>query len=158
MMAWWKSLQQRERQMLTIGGVFVVIAFFYWVIWQPITESVAEQKVKVQTQQQLLSYVQNGTQRVKALQRATGKRADTNGTLTQWANQTARQQKINISRMQPQGESLQLWVDDVPFNSLMSWLGVLHDRHGIVIESFDVSVGDEPGMVRVRRLQIGKPI
>jgi general secretion pathway protein M len=57
--------------------------------------------------------------------------------------------------MQPQDEELQVWIDSVPFNTLMLWLSALEQR-GVIILQSDLSETNEDGFVQVRRLQLGK--
>jgi type II secretory pathway component PulM len=57
--------------------------------------------------------------------------------------------------MQPQGENLQISVDRVNFESLISWMDYL-EQQGVVVLFSDITETDASGFVQVRRLQIGK--
>ena len=63
--------------------------------------------------------------------------------------------KIAISRMQPQGEELQVWIDQAPFNDVLSWLQSL-EKIGVSILDIDITASDLPGQVKIRRLKLGK--
>ena len=58
--------------------------------------------------------------------------------------------------MQPQGDELQVWIDEISFNQLLTWLEQLASREGLRVKNIDLSLADEQGVVRVRRLQLGK--
>ena len=58
--------------------------------------------------------------------------------------------------MQPQGDDLQVWIDEISFNQLLSWLEKLASRDGLQVKNIDLSKADQQGVVRVRRLQLGK--
>ncbi|MDO6505987.1 type II secretion system protein GspM, partial [Colwellia sp. 4_MG-2023] len=59
-------------------------------------------------------------------------------------------------RMQPQGDILLVWLDNVPFAQLLLWLESLANNEGLQVQAIDLSQGDSSGEVRVRRLQLGK--
>jgi general secretion pathway protein M len=59
---------------------------------------------------------------------------------------------ITLSRIQPRGEDLQVWIDEVPFNRLLTWLGALQSKQGITAASLDLNSTETPGQVKVRRL------
>ena len=58
--------------------------------------------------------------------------------------------------MQPQGDDLQVWIDEISFNQLLTWLEQLASREGLRVKNIDLSLADQQGVVRVRRLQLGK--
>ena len=89
------------------------------------------------------------------LRAANGVSTGFNGSLAQAANQTAANANIPIARMQPQGEELQVWVDQAPFNGVLDWLQSLEDM-GISILDLDIAEADAPGQVKIRRLKLGK--
>ena len=47
-------------------------------------------------------------------------------------------------------------IDEISFNQLLSWLERLAVRDGLQVKSIDLSKADQAGVVRVRRLQLGK--
>ncbi len=147
---YWASLQQREQQLLTMAAVVCGLAAFYWLVWQPLHQSRQSQQLAVQTAQQQLVWLQ--TQLPKLSQTGTAVRSSSS--LTEVISQSAREFNIQVSRMQPQNEQLQLSLEDVPFEPLLSWLHQLQYQHGLRLVQFEVAAADVPGTVRVRRLVI----
>ncbi len=147
---YWASLQQREQQLLTMAAVVLAIGAFYWLVWQPLHQSRQSQQLAVQTAQQQLVWLQ--AQLPKLSQASTTVRS--NSSLTEVISQSSREFNIQVSRMQPQNEQLQLSLEDVPFEPLLSWLHQLQYQHGLRLVQFEVAAADVPGTVRVRRLVI----
>ena len=58
--------------------------------------------------------------------------------------------------MQPQGDNIQVWIDEISFNQLLQWLEQLSSKEGLRVTNIDLSNAEQPGVVRVRRLQLGK--
>lgn len=154
MKVWFAGLSEREQKLVSIGGVVAIFVIFYFGVWSPISVATEEQKLAVQSDKQLLSWVQEQSSRATILRQSSNKTAFV-GSLTQVINQTTRNSNIPVARMQPQGEELLVSIDQVIFNDFLKWLNILENRGVIIIQS-DVSEVNSQGYVQVRRLQLGK--
>ncbi|GAA0854930.1 type II secretion system protein M [Aliiglaciecola litoralis] len=149
------QLSDREKLLVSISGALVVIFLFYYVLWSPMNSALEKQRNLVTSKQADLAWIQKNANR--AVQLRTGSDTATRfaGSLPQAVNQTASRINITISRMQPQGEELKVWVDQAPFNDVVSWLQNMENQ-GIRIINVDLAEANAPGMVKVRSLQLGK--
>ncbi|MFQ3196361.1 MAG: general secretion pathway protein M [Paraglaciecola sp.] len=151
----YSQLTEREQRLVLLSMVVMVIGLFYWLVWAPMNHSIATNHKAVEQQQQLLNWVQKNAVRAIQLRSAKGVATNFKGSLPQAVNQTAAQLDIAISRMQPQGEELQVWVDQAPFNDVLSWLQSL-EQMGIIILDLDIAEADVVGHIKIRRLKLGK--
>ncbi len=149
----WQQLNPREQSLIIIMSVVIGIFFFYSLIWQPLNDNLTKAATKLDKRQQLLHWVQDKSQQYQQL-KLRGKL--TGGSLTGIVNRTAHRQQIKVTRMQPQGDDLQVWIDEAPFEQLLSWLEQLVVNEGVIIKAIDISKADTAGVVQVRRLQLGK--
>jgi len=149
------QLNGREQRLVIISGILVLVAIFYWSIWSPLNTSLERGKIAVRNQTELLDWVQKNANKAIQLRSNVGKDASFSGSLPQSVNQSATRMNIAISRMQPQGEELQVWIDQAPFNDVLSWLQSL-EKIGISILDIDLAESDLPGQVKIRRLKLGK--
>lgn len=149
------QLNERERRLVVISAVLVVVAIFYWGILSPLNTSIERGQKSIDSQKSLLAWVQKNANRAAQLRRASGNNAGFSGSLPQVVNQSASRMKIAISRMQPQGDELQVWVDQAAFNDVLSWLQNL-EKAGVSILDVDLAESDSPGQVKIRRLKLGK--
>jgi len=154
MKTWWQQLNLREQRLVIVMSALISVFILYSVIWQPMNESIAKSKAKIDRQQALLTWVQENTQRYQQAKRNGG--GSSGESLSSIVNRTSRIEKITITRMQPQGDDLQVWIDEISFNQLLSWLERLSVRDGLQVKSIDLSKAEQQGVVRVRRLQLGK--
>ncbi|MCL1076226.1 type II secretion system protein M [Shewanella dokdonensis] len=152
---WWASLAQRERQLVLVMAGIVLMAIFYWGLWTPLSNAEAQAQVKLNAQQQTLLFVKQSAAKITALKKA-GTRPTQHGSLSTLVTQSAAAYGLSITRMQPQGKQIQLWMDDVPFDALLSYLGELVQKQGLSLDSLDVAEGEQPGMVKVRRIQLSQ--
>ena len=152
--SWFKSLSEREQKLVSMGGSVGIVCLLYFTIWSPLNTSIETHKAALATEKETLIWVKEQTARANIL-RASSTKTSYSGSLTQLVNQTTRSANIPVSRMQPQGEELQVSIDQVPFNDLIKWLDTLEKR-GVQVILSDVSEVDAQGFVQVRRLQLGK--
>lgn len=149
-----RSLSEREQKMVLAAGVMVVVALFYFAIWAPLSHSVAQAQLRQQSQQELLSWVQEKAARAAQLRGSGASSARFTGSLAQAVSQAAAQQGIPVSRMQPANDELQVWIEEAPFNAVVSFLHQLEQR-GISVLQLDITEASAPGLVKIRRLQLG---
>lgn len=149
------ALTEREQRLVVLSGIVLAVALFYFVVWSPLTTGIDRQQALLEEQQELLSWVEDTVSRAQQLKRTQGSASSFSGSLPQAVNRTTARHNINIARMQPQGEELQVWVDEAPFNDVVAWLKSLEDT-GIIILQADITESDTTGFINIRRLQLGK--
>ncbi|MBA6287805.1 type II secretion system protein GspM [Colwellia sp. MB3u-4] len=154
MKAWWQQLNIREQRLVSVMSVLISIFILYGLIWQPLTENIEKTTLKLERQQALLTWVTENTQRYQQAKRSA--RGGSGASLSSIVNRTSSANNITITRMQPQGDDLQVWIDEISFNQLLTWLEQLAINDGLQVKNIDLSSADQQGMVRVRRLQLGK--
>jgi general secretion pathway protein M len=153
--AWWQGLAQREQQLVSVAAVSLVIGILYWGIWSPISQAQQDAERNHSAAIKTLNFVKQSANKIVGLQQA-GATAKVTGSLSAVVNQSASQFGLVITRMQPQGEKVQLWMDDVPFEALLSYLHFLVQDKGLTLDSLDVAESDVQGMVKVRRIQLSQ--
>jgi len=149
------QLSDREQRLVIISAVLVLVAIFYWGFWSPLNTSLERDQTAVENQTELLDWVQKNANRAVQLRSSGVDKASFLGSLPQVVNQSANSMKIAISRMQPQGDELQVWIDQAPFNDVLGWLQSL-EKTGVSILDIDIVASDLPGQVKIRRLKLGK--
>ena len=154
MKAWWNQLNAREQRLVASLGGVLLIFIFYSVVWQPLNENIEKGEKKLKRQQELLVHVTEETRKYRQL-KGTGVK-NRGGSLSSIVNRTAKQKGISIDRMQPQGDDIQVWLDDVSFNTLLTWVESLSLNEGIQVKNVDLTKTEQAGQVRVRRMQLGR--
>jgi general secretion pathway protein M len=155
MKVWWQQLNTREQRLVASMAIVFLVFIFYSAIWQPLNNGLTEAKSKLARQQQLLTWVQENTALYQQARRSSGK-AKANGSISSIANRSAKTYKLTITRMQPQGDDLQVWIDSTPFTQLLFWLEHLANNEGLQVKAIDLTQGDRVGEVSVRRLHLAK--
>jgi general secretion pathway protein M len=155
MKVWWQQLNNREQRLVVAMGLFFIVFIFYSTIWKPINNSIIEANSKLARQQELLTWVQDNTALYKKIKKSNGKPTLT-ASISSATNRSAKTYKLTITRMQPQGDDLQVWIDSTPFTQLLFWLEHLTNNEGLQVKAIDLTLGDSIGEVKVRRLHLTK--
>ena len=149
---WWQGLNFREQRFLFVMSSAVLIFLFYTLLWLPLNESLVKAENKLASRQALLTWVTDSTSRYQSV-KSSGGNIKNSSSLSSIINRTANQQKLTITRMQPQGDNLQVRLDNAPFTQLLFWLEYLANHEGLQVQAIDLTQSDKQGEVRVRRLQ-----
>lgn len=152
---WWQGLNIREQRLMLVMSSVIAVFCLYSLLWQPLNESLSKTEQKLASRQALLSWVTENTARYQNV-KSTGGGNKSRGSLSSIVNRTANQQQLTITRMQPQGGSVQVWLDRAPFTQLLFWLEHLANNEGLQVQAIDLTQTDIQGEVRVRRLQLAR--
>lgn len=155
------QMNQREQLLVSAAGVLFVVTLAYFIAWKPLADGIAERETKIAAQQELLQWVRENTGRYLAQKGGVQSKDSTptsaiSGSMSERVTRLASAAKIEVTRMQPQSDSLVVVIDQVPFNTLLQFIEALETQGGLVIEHLDATEGGEPGIVRVRRLQVAE--
>lgn len=150
---WWQSINHREKVMVSICGFLVTVAIIFWGVLQPLNERSVQAQNRIQTEKQLLTWVTDSADKITALRKQGGV-VRTSTPLNQVITTSTRQFKIELIRMQPRGEMMQVWIQPVPFTQLVAWIAYLKEQQGVDVDFMDIKSGKQAGVVEVQRLQL----
>ncbi|MBR9788070.1 MAG: type II secretion system protein M [Vibrionaceae bacterium] len=149
---WWSSISQREQRMMMGCGVLVIVGLIYWGILQPMSQRAELAQSRIQSERQLLAWVKDKADDITALRKSGGV-TYSNQPLNQLVSSSARRYKVELIRVQPRNESVQVWIKPLAFNQLVDWLRYLKEQQGIEVEFLDIDRTEQAGMIEVNRLQ-----
>nr|WP_319555475.1 type II secretion system protein M [uncultured Vibrio sp.] len=149
---WWSSISQREQRMTMGCGVLVIVGLIYWGILQPMGQRAELAQSRIQSEKQLLAWVKDKANDITALRKSGGV-AYSNQPLNQLVSSSARRYKVELIRVQPRNESVQVWIKPLAFNQMVDWLRYLKEQQGIEVEFLDIDRTEQAGMIEVNRLQ-----
>ncbi|MCG9759194.1 MULTISPECIES: type II secretion system protein GspM [Pseudoalteromonas] len=150
---YWRGLKEQEQKLLIVAGVIFVVFVLIMGIFKPLNQAVSDAEAKLKRNHELVNWVGQSVNKLKSSSPA---QVISGGNISQIVNNTRGRFQIDISKMQPSGESLRLTIDDVEFNKLVAWIDELTNKHGVKVENLDLTQGNLPGFVRVSRLVLEK--
>ena len=147
--AWYDSLAERERRLVLIAGGFVAIALLWLLLVLPLHTITAKRAARVEKKTADLVWMRSMAPQVAAA-RSSGSTTSSNESLVVLIDRTARQAGLGSSLrdQSPNGaHSLRLRLESASFDSLVAWLALLQQQHGVAVETANVDVGSAPGLV-----------
>lgn len=154
MKAWWENLGARERGLIVVGTVLVMMLLSYVLAWEPLRNSDRRLRQSVAERRADLAWMRQAAEEIKRLGGAEAARpvADNRSLLT-LVDQTARAAGLGaaLKRVAPQGDDkLSAQLDGAEFDKLIPWLSGLERDQAIAIISLNVDRTDAPALVNAR--------
>ena len=148
MRAWFDSLEQREKIVLSAGAVLVVLIVAWAFIWAPLRSGAGEREDSLAEQHEMLATLQRA--RVLGGSTPSGVAAAATQSLVLLVDQTHRAHGLTgtLSRNQPDGtDGIRVTFQAASFDSLVSWLVALQRSYGVAVESANFDGTREAGLV-----------
>lgn len=156
----WNKLAPGERRLAIAGSIVVGIVLLYVLLWLPVQKELARLRVSVPEERVQLQRMRLQAASIQPLRARSGVKPAA-GTLLSVIDQSAsaRGMRSFVTRMEADGSSgVQLTLDAVPFNSLISWLADLQDSHSLLIENASLDAHIAPGTVNAKlKLRVENP-
>lgn len=153
---WFNSKTDSEKRLIKVASVFFVL-FLVIMLVTTINKNVAESEKKLNQQLELNSWAKQQITVIQQANKTLGKTQSNKQSITQVINSTAKKYNVVVERIQPQKDDLvKVGIDEIGFNSLMNWLTELQTKHNINVQNIDFSKADSEGVVKIRRLDLGR--
>ena len=150
---WWYRLSDRERIMVSGGGIICGILIAYFFIWQPITQQVARAEQNYQAQASLLQWLQGADRRVAVYQAAGADRYQpSQQALLVLIERSLAQEKLSRYLNQVQqtnSNQVALRFNRIPFDQFIGWLQGIVRSHALTVSNINVTRGATTGVVGV---------
>ncbi|MCL6268747.1 type II secretion system protein M [Sansalvadorimonas sp. 2012CJ34-2] len=154
---YWNGLSSRERQLVFVGGIALIIWLVFFGVMRPVMEAEHDARAQLSSSQSQLAEVEAIAGEILALRDAgvtsTGGAADQ--PLDTLISRSAALEKITLKGINQQNNSLLVRVEKTPFIKLMSWFRAL-ETLGLSVDSLQVLRTDKPGVVEVQQLRISR--
>ncbi|MGI0117661.1 type II secretion system protein GspM [Zooshikella sp. RANM57] len=150
MQAFLASLSSRDRRALILLSAFMGMMVLYWGIWQPTQQRFSKANEQLLYWQDAYQFVSSHQQQAKALQQVQHAPSLTADQARQRITQVARQQQLDIKRLEPGQKAMTLWLEQVPFQRVLTWLYDIVEKQKIPLLNVHISRKQENGLVDLR--------
>jgi general secretion pathway protein M len=144
--AWYAGLQERERRMVTIGGVTVAVLVLVLGILLPLQSAVSSAVKSNETKREDLAWMRLNAPEIRAAGQLP---ADTGEAPVVLVDRVGREAGLAsaLRGTQPNGTGVRVQLEAAPFDTLVTWLATLDERYGFAIETITVDRAARPGVV-----------
>lgn len=151
---WFYGLDGREQVSVLAAGVFIVFAILYFGLWAPLDRGQSTLASSVTTWERSLAELGPLKNAVRSAGNSSASQAGSGQSLVVVVDTTLRARGLYgaLQRSQPTGaDGIRVEFKDVSFDEMILWLGELHARYDMQVQSgsFSVSAQDIPGRVNV---------
>lgn len=151
---WLNAREPRERMILILGAITVLVGLLYFSIWNPLASGIVKKQNSITGMEKTLANMREQAEEITMLRALSGSNPARNKRpLLSTIDATAHSMKLRqmIRTIKPKGQdAAQVWFDDVPFDKLIQWLGQLKQTAGVQVESITLHKRDVPGYVQAR--------
>lgn len=151
-MSFWQNLSERDRKVLSYGGIAVGIMLFWAFAWQPLVDARKDLATRVAAAENDYAWMLGAAERLKQL--APTGNANTfdraGKSMLALADQAANEATLanSIQRMEPASNArVNVWLERADFDQVAIWLEQMEIRYGIRVESFQFDRNAQTGLV-----------
>lgn len=154
---YWQGISQREQIMFGVVIGVLALALFYIALIQPLQARTEQAKQNVKIEGELSAWVTQKSAVLKSLRATSGGGSSSSDMpLNQAVTASIRRYGLEIERLQPLQDNIQVWLKSMPFNTLTRWLEDLEKNYGVHVVFIEIGDTDTSGVVEVKRLQLGR--
>lgn len=151
MKAWFEGLEERERLLVAVAGVMVIIAVLVLGIIRPIAGQTSRGHERVADKRELLTELEQVAQRIGPQRGGmTPGNAVNTDSLVVVVDQTTRNAGLAayLKRNQPDGAtSIRLRFENAPFDTIVEWLAELEAEYNLSATSANIDMASDTGRV-----------
>lgn len=151
----WQAMSQRERQLMIVCAVVLLLSLVYYAIFQPWQQREDVWERTIFREQQTVNWMQKQASLISQGNQSQGENSQRDVSLPILISQSTKRYGLNVVRLQPQGNQASVTLAQSDFSRLLRWLSELEQKNGVKVLSLDVNaVEQSPGVVDVTRLML----
>ncbi len=152
---WWRSLNARERLLVSFAAIFLLGACLFLFALEPLAKEQQAIQHRVQTEREALARVKRYANEARILRQQSADTAeqtvDKSQSFLSILNRTSsvHQLQQHVKRIVPNGvDKASVVFDKVPFDRLTAWLIDLQVKHAVTVALITVDKTKDSGLVR----------
>ena len=151
---WFMAREPRERKLILLGLIAVLIGGWYNLVQQPMTAEIAKLEKRNQADQETLLWMRGAAVQIRA-QGGAGTTSNPGGSLLTLADSSLRRFGLGpaLKRIQPEDENnVKIWLEEASFNVLLSWCNQIESQ-GLRVSVAGITPSDsntKNGLVKAR--------
>jgi len=146
---WYNSLDERDQKITLIALVGLVMFLIYFVLLSPLNGSVDDLKTKVLSQQKTVDWMKQQITLIRGSDSASGQ-SQSSLPLASIVNSTTSAHSLPVSRRDSKSPNeMQVWFDNIPFNSFLRWAAEIKSKHGVKILTANIRSRERDGITSI---------
>lgn len=149
---WLLSRDSRERVLIIIGGILLILVLVHTIIWSPLVNGYQSTEKRLNKLRNDVAWMRTAAKKLASTTRLIPATTP-QGSLPTIVDRSARKTGIInvIKRVEPRGQDkVQVILQKARFTVLLYWISVLDLQHKISIDQISIVRDNQPGHVNVR--------
>jgi len=147
--AWFGSLDEKDQKIAIVAGAAIVAFLLYFILIEPINDSASKLNREVAAKQKTIDWMKKQIPIILS-NKAGGTGEKNSLPLSTLVNNTTRKYSLPVSRRDSKSPNeMQIWFDNVSFDSFLSWVAEVKSKHGVTISSVNVRSRDRDGITSI---------
>jgi general secretion pathway protein M len=144
---WYAGLQPREQRTVLLGALAVGALLLFGGLLLPLQSAVSAAARAAATRREDLAWMRLNAREIQA--GGATLVPDTGEAPVVLVDRVGREAGLGtaLRGTQPSGTGVRVQLEAAPFDTLVTWLATLEERHGLAIESISVDRAARPGLV-----------
>ena len=147
------GMEKRERHMVIVASIIVIITLLYAVIWEPVFSELDNQRQRYQSQHQFLVWMKEKTRDIKSLQSSGAHSTDRFNKLSisSLVERSAQSMGIKafIKKQTSDKKGVKIELEQADFDRIILWLNDMQQKYAIQTSSIKIEKQDKPGTASV---------
>ncbi len=146
MKQWFSQLTLSERRAIILGGIVVISASIYFLLWEPFVVSHKQLKNIVAVQKNNLAWMQIAANEVLQL-----RNTSTPKNLLSLVDNSIRKLNKIDKRIEPKGnQEILVSFSTISFTELIGWLAKLYSQHQVQVSNISIKRQPNPDQVTAK--------
>jgi len=146
---WFSALDDKEQKITIAGAVAFSIFLLYFVLISPINESANKLQKDVAAKQKTVDWMKKQVSIIRS-SKGGGRSNSSSLPLSSVVNTTTNKYDLPVSRRDSKSpEEMQIWFDNISFDSFLSWVAELKSKYGVTVISVNVRSVDRDGITSI---------
>lgn len=151
---WWYSLAQRERVIVSVGGILTFMLLLYFCLYSPVLTTIANEKEQLRAHSHTIAWMRQADGHIQTLQNmgfsSHGVNNQSAMALVEHALAQKKLAKTIRQVKQPQHSQVELDMKAVPFDAFINCLQQLENEFSIHILQFKAVKTNKMGVVNLQ--------
>lgn len=150
--AFFEQLNDRERVLLMLASALLVVYLLYAILYSPLASKVAQKKLLLVEQQQVLQWMQAQSLQFKNLKKKQKLGSDEVLSVISEMIKKSNLNNFPYQLEQTNSDDIQLIFDEVPYIYFIAWLKDFVNTYAISVKQLSINNKSTQGMVDVKIL------
>ena len=141
------QLPQKDQRALVALSAFMIVVLFWFLLWKPLDEWADSEHAELVLERDTQTFLNANYERAREI--AKSQNAGPKKEAASVVASSGRKAGLELARVQPARQGVSVWLDEAPYQRLLTWLVQLHNKEGLEVRQIRIERTEQEGRVKV---------